>query len=100
MSWIDKARSELDKHAIALEVIEGIAKLVKDALIKPESDLHAVLKAVERAVETLIKGFDGKAISREEIDKVIAAMTSRRVAMHAAIDQRLDDKFDGGGNDR
>lgn len=99
-SWIDKARGELEKHQIALEVIEGIAVLVKDALVKPQSDLHAVLQAVGRAVETLIRGFDGKPISREQIDKLIEEMTTRRAAMHAAIDQKIDDKFGDGGTDQ
>jgi len=96
-SWIDKARGELEKHALALEIIEGVARLVKDALVKPDSNARAVLEAIDRAIAALIRGFDGKPITRAEVEKLIADMASRRAAMHAAIDKALDDKFDRGG---
>ena len=98
-SWIEKAKGELEKHEVALEIIEGIAKLVKDALVKPDSNAHAVLKAIETAVETLIRGFDGKPITRAEVEKAITAMASRRAAMHSDIDAKLDAKFEDGGTD-
>lgn len=97
MSWIDKAKGELEKHALALDVIEGIAKLVADALIRPDSNAHAVLAAVKAGLDALIHGFDGKPITRADVEKIVADLTSRRAAMHVDIDQRLDDKFDGGG---
>lgn len=97
-TWLEKAEAQLTQHALALKIIEGVAHLVADALVKPDSDAHAVLQAVERGLQTIIDGFDGK-ISHEEADKVIKSLLDRRAMMHAAIDRRIDDKFEDGGSD-
>lgn len=97
-SWLDRAKAELEQHAVTLEMIQGIEHLVKDALVKPGSDLHAVLTVIERATEAIIKGFssDDRKLTREEANKLLADMASRRAARNAAYDAKLDDKFDGG----
>lgn len=96
-TWIDRAEAQLEQHGTALKIIEGIAHIVKDALVKPDSNAHAVLKAIESAIDTLIKGFDDK-VTREEVDKLIRELNDRRAARNAAKDAALDAKFDDGGS--
>ncbi len=97
-TWLQRAEESLEKHATALKIIEGIASLVKDALVKPNTDANAVLQAIERAIDTLIKGFDGK-VTQTEVDKVIQGMRDRIAVRDAAKDAALDAKFEDGGSD-
>lgn len=95
-NWLEKAKAQLEHHAATLEVMEGIGHLVKDALLAKHADYQTTLQAIGRATDLLIKGFDGASkITREDVDKVINEMMSRRAARNAAHDQALDDKFDG-----
>lgn len=96
MSWLERAQAQLEQHSTALKIIEGIGHLVREALVKPDSEAHAILEAIDHAVDAVIKGFDGE-ISREEAEKVIEGLASRRAARNAASHKALDDKFDHGG---
>lgn len=95
MSWIDQAQDHLGKSAIALKAVETIGKLAKKALDSQLDDIDssAVFKLISGIVDSLIAGFDGK-ISKEEIEKQIEAMLSRRNERDAKFDRLLDEKFD------
>ncbi len=97
MSWLERAEAQLEQHSAALKIIEGIAHLVRDALVKPDTDTRVVLTSIEHAITTLIKGFDGK-VTRDEVDKAIREMGLRRDERDAAKDAALDAKFDTGGH--
>lgn len=96
MSWLERAEDQLKNHAAALHLIEGLAKLVKRALVDPGTDTYAVLQAVERAFGTLIAGFDGK-ISASEVEKHLRELGERLAKNDQKADRALDEKFDGSG---
>lgn len=87
-TWIDKAKDQLAHHEQALHIIEAIAKLVKETLVKPDSNAFAVLQAIEKAIDTLTAGFDGR-VNRAEVDKQIRELVDRFASDDAAIDARI-----------
>lgn len=92
-TWIDRAQAQLESHSTALKVIAGIGTLVKQTLVDPKSDAFAVLQAIERALDSLVAGFEGK-ISKEEVEAMVAKMLERRESRDERFDRILDEKFD------
>ena len=97
MSWLERAEGQLKNHATALHLIEGLAQLVKRALVDPDTDVYKTLQTIERAFGTLIAGFDGK-ISTSEVERSVRELMERLAANDSAVDRALDEKFDGSGS--
>jgi hypothetical protein len=94
MSLVDRVEQQLKQHVTAIKALEGISQLVKTALVDPKSDAYTVIQIIERVIDTLIAGFDGK-VTRAEVEDVITKMLQRRTSRDARFDDALDDKFDG-----
>jgi len=92
MSWIERAEGQLKNHATALHLIEGLAQLIKRALVDPNTDAYKTLQMIERAFGTLIAGFDGK-ISTSEVERSVRELMERLAANDSVADQALDEKF-------
>lgn len=94
--WLDKAERQLKTHATTLHGIEIIGRLIRDALLKPGSDAHVVLRVIERVIDTLIAGHDGEISSEsilEEFDRIKAMHIAGEHPNDVAADTALDDKF-------
>lgn len=92
-NWIERAEQQLTNHAVVLRAIEGIGRLIKTALVDPKNDANAVLQVVERVIDALIAGFDGK-VTRAEVEGIIAKMNERKEERDSRFDKALDEKFD------
>lgn len=93
-TWLDKAKAQLAQHEQLLEVVEAIASVAKATLVKPGSDPYVVLQGIERLIDTLKAGFDGK-VTHVEVDKQRAAFLDQLREGDAAIDASIDAKFGG-----
>lgn len=96
MSWLERAEEQLQQHATALRVIEGLAKIVKHTLGHPGADAIATLQIVERLIDLLVHSFEGK-VSKAEIEDQIKRMLERRQSRDEKFDQELERKFRGEG---
>jgi hypothetical protein len=94
-SWLQKAEDQLGSHALVLHAIEALGKLVKHALVDRGVDAYSVLQAVERMIDTVVAGFDGK-VTKDEVEKHLRDLLDRVEANDRAADAALAAKFPGG----
>jgi cell fate (sporulation/competence/biofilm development) regulator YmcA (YheA/YmcA/DUF963 family) len=101
-SWLQKAEDQLSSHALLLHAVSALSTLVKSALVSKHTDAYEVLQSIERAIDTMIAGFDGK-ISRDEVEKHLRVLLDRAAAITGPDDQAVDAaiaaKFPAGGSD-
>jgi hypothetical protein len=91
-NWIERAQEQLSTHAQTLHGIELIGKLLKNALVDPNTDTFAVIQLAEKIISTLISGFDGK-IDSTEIAKQLDVLKASLLSNDEAADTALAEKF-------